>query len=145
MWIRPMLLSDVEQIRKLESDIFKSPWSENSLKDSVESQLDYAFVMENDYKIAAYIIFRVNCTEAELFRIATDKCGRKTGCGHKLMEFMFARLREMNVKKVFLEVRSQNVNAVRLYKQYGFKNTGIRKGYYSDPTDDAILMEGKLC
>ncbi|MBF1261124.1 MAG: ribosomal protein S18-alanine N-acetyltransferase [Lachnoanaerobaculum sp.] len=129
MWIRPMLLSDVEAIRRLESDIFSDAWSENNIK---------------DYRVLAYIVFRVNEDEAELFRIATDMQYRGLGCGHKLMNFMISNLRDMKVKKVFLEVRCKNEDAISLYEHYGFKKIGIRKEYYSDPTDDALLMEGYI-
>ena len=92
----------------------------------------------------AYIVFRVNADEAELFRIATDKNYRGLGCAHKLMNFMISNLRDMKVKKVFLEVRCQNAEAIRLYEHYGFKKLGIRKEYYSNPIDDALLMEGHI-
>jgi len=144
MWIRPMLLSDVEVIRSLESDIFSDAWSENNIKDSIESKFDYCVVIEEDYRVLAYIIFRVNMDEAELFRIATDKNSRNVGFAHELMNFMISYLRDMKVKKVFLEVRCQNKDAISLYEHYGFKKIGIRKEYYSDPTDDALLMEGYI-
>jgi ribosomal-protein-alanine acetyltransferase len=144
MWIRPMLLSDVEAIRSLESDIFSDAWSENNIKDSIESKFDYCIVIEEDYRVLAYIVFRVNEDEAELFRIATDMQYRGLGCGHKLMNFMISNLRDMKVKKVFLEVRCKNKDAISLYEHYGFKKIGIRKEYYFDPTDDALLMEGYI-
>ena len=123
-----MLLSDVEAIRSLESNIFSDAWSENNIKDSIESKFDYCIVIE----------------EEELFRIATDMQYRGLGCGHKLMNFMISNLRDMKVKKVFLEVRCKNKDAISLYEHYGFKKIGIRKEYYSDPTDDALLMEGYI-
>ena len=144
MWIRPMLVSDIEAIKQLEKDIFGDAWSENNIKDSIESEFDYCVVIEEDYRVLAYIIFRVNADEAELFRIATDRDNRGTGCGHRLMNFMISNLRDMKVKKVFLEVRCQNKDAIRLYEEYGFKKLGIRKEYYHDPTDDALLMEGYI-
>ena len=140
MWIRPMLLSDVDEIRNLECVIFSDAWSENNLKESIMSDMDYCFIMEDEYKIAAYIIFRVNGEEAELFRIATDNEKRKKGCGQKLMTMMMSSLDSMGVKKVFLEVRSQNKPAISLYDRCGFKKIGIRKGYYNDPDDDAFIM-----
>ena len=144
MWIRPMLVSDMEAIKQLEKDIFGDAWSENNIKDSIESKFDYCVVIEEGYRVLAYIIFRVNEDEAELFRIATDKQYRGLGCGHKLMNFMISNLRDMKVKKVFLEVRCQNKDAIRLYEDYGFKKLGIRKEYYNNPTDDALLMEGYI-
>ena len=144
MWIRPMLVSDIEAIKQLEKDIFGDAWSENNIKDSIESEFDYCVVIEEDYRVLAYIIFRVNADEAELFRIATDRDNRGTGCGHRLMNFMISNLRDMKVKKVFLEVRCQNKDAISLYEHYGFKKIGIRKEYYFDPTDDALLMEGYI-
>ena len=144
MWIRPMLVSDMEAIKQLEKDIFGDAWSENNIKDSIESKFDYCVVIEEDYRVLAYIIFRVNMDEAELFRIATDKNSRNVGFAHELMDFMISNLRDMKVKKVFLEVRYQNKDAIRLYEDYGFKKLGIRKEYYNNPTDDALLMEGYI-
>ena len=60
------------------------------------------------------------------------------------MNFMISNLRDMKVKKVFLEVRCKNKDAISLYEHYGFKKIGIRKEYYSAPTDDALLMEGYI-
>ena len=60
------------------------------------------------------------------------------------MNFMISNLRTMKVKKVFLEVRSKNTSAIRLYENYGFKKIGIRREYYNNPTDDALLMEGYI-
>ena len=144
MWLRPMLPSDTEAIRELECDIFSDAWSENNIKDSIESKFDYCMVIEEGYRVLAYIIFRVNMDEAELFRIATDKNSRNFGFAHELMNFMISNLRTMKVKKVFLEVRSKNTAAIRLYENYGFKKIGIRREYYSAPTDDALLMEGYI-
>ena len=144
MWLRPMLPSDTEAIRELECDIFSDAWSEKNIKDSIESKFDYCMVIEEDYRVLAYIIFRVNMDEAELFRIATDKCNRGMGYGHRLMNFMISNLRDMKVKKVLLEVRCQNKDAIRLYEDYGFKKIGIRREYYSNPLDDALLMEGYI-
>ena len=139
-----MLLSDMEAIKQLEKDIFGDAWSENNIKDSIESKFDYCVVIEEDYRVLAYIIFRVNMDEAELFRIATDKNSRNFGFAHELMNFMISNLRTMKVKKVFLEVRSKNTSAIRLYENYGFKKIGIRREYYSAPLDDALLMEGYI-
>lgn len=144
MWIRPMLLSDVEEVRKLERDIFSDAWSENNLKESIISQTDYCFIMENDYKIIAYIIFRVNGDEAELFRIATLAGERKKGCGGQLMDVMMSNLNKMGIKKAFLEVRSENRAAMELYEGFGFKKIGVRKEYYNDPVEDAIIMNAAL-
>lgn len=144
MWLRPMLPSDTEAIRELECDIFSDAWSEKNIKDSIESKFDYCMVIEEGYRVLAYIIFRANMDEAELFRIATDKNSRNVGFAHELMNFMISYLRDMKVKKVFLEVRCQNKDAIRLYEDYGFKKLGIRKEYYNNPTDDALLMEGYI-
>ena len=144
MWIRPMLLSDVAEVRRLERDIFSDAWSENNLKESIISETDYCFIMENDYKIISYIIFRVNGDEAELFRIATLAGERKKGCGGQLMDVMMSNLNKMGIKKAFLEVRSENRGAIGLYEGFGFKRIGVRKEYYNDPVEDAIIMSAAL-
>lgn len=144
MRIRAMLLSDMDEIRKLECNIFSDAWSENNLKESIVSEMDYCFIVENDYRIMSYIIFRINGDEAELFRIATDEKERNKGFGWKLMDIMMSNLTKRGIKRVFLEVRGKNRAAIRLYEGFGFKKIGARKGYYNDPVEDAIIMSAAL-
>ena len=78
--------------------------------------------------------------EAEIYRIAVLPEERERGVGYRLLDFATKTERGRGLETVFLEVRSQNVAAIRLYSSYGFEKVGFRKGYYKNPDDDAIVM-----
>ena len=79
-------------------------------------------------------------TEAEIENICVDESARRTGLGQQLMEEMLQRSTTAGAEKVFLEVRSQNEPAKALYTSAGFIEQYVRKHYYREPDDDAIIM-----
>ena len=94
----------------------------------------------SDGKIAAYIIGRVIAPEGEIYRIATAEGFRRRGIAYRLLDYAIKCEKGRGLECLFLEVRSANVAARNLYRAHGFKIVGERKNYYSNPTDDAIIM-----
>ena len=90
-------------------------------------------------KLAGFALLRC-FDDAELIRIAVDTKQRRHGIGERLLDNLLQEARTREIHNIFLEVRSSNVPAIRLYEKAGFINAGIRKGYYSNPTEDAIIM-----
>jgi ribosomal-protein-alanine N-acetyltransferase len=82
--------------------------------------------------------------EWELENIVIDPAARRKGLGAQLLRELLARAREANSGSVFCEVRESNLAARALYEKLGFAETGRRKGYYSSPTEDAILCRCEL-
>lgn len=78
--------------------------------------------------------------DAELIRIAVDTTFRRQGIGEQLLSDLLQEVRKRDINDIFLEVRSSNEAAIGLYTKAGFINAGVRKGYYSNPTEDAIIM-----
>ena len=87
-----------------------------------------------------YIAFRLCGDEAELYKIAVLPEMRKNGYARKMMEYMTERSRSGKAERILLEVRENNTAAVSLYKRFGFAVDGVRKNYYKNPTENAILM-----
>ena len=87
-----------------------------------------------------YCVLRILADEGEIQRIAVDPAFRRRGAGRKLMEAMAALGRMKGVREVALEVRESNEGARKLYESYGFKQEAVRKEYYHNPTEDAIIM-----
>jgi ribosomal-protein-alanine N-acetyltransferase len=95
-------------------------------------------------RFAGYVDFWVVPPDIELLNIAVDPDYRRRGLGRMLLDVVERRGRERGGEQVFLEVRRSNLGAQRLYEAAGFSQCGIRKGYYSDNGEDAILLTRNL-
>jgi ribosomal-protein-alanine N-acetyltransferase len=81
--------------------------------------------------------------EGDVLNVAVKKDRQREGIGNFLMESMIRLAAEREISIIHLEVRKSNETAIRLYERLGFERDGIRKGYYTDPVEDAILMTKK--
>ena len=131
--------NNLEQIAKMESDYFTDSWSENSVKIQIKNQK--VIVIKYNEDILGYCIFMVAAYEGEILRIATLENMRQSGIGRKLLSSVISEMRESGVNEVFLEVRAGNVAAIALYESIGFQKIGIRKGYYKNNGEDAVLYK----
>lgn len=137
---RRMEPKDLETAAKLEHACFSDAWSEKLLADSMNSSWDTLFTAEYRGEVCGYGALRVLAGEGEIQRIAVFPEHRRLGIGRKLMEVMVAFSESQGAADMTLEVRAGNVAAITLYKSYGFVEEGLRKGYYHDPTEDALIM-----
>jgi ribosomal-protein-alanine N-acetyltransferase len=87
-----------------------------------------------------FVIASLLPPEAELETIAVAPSGQRQGVGSRLLSVLAEELRNEHVNQLILEVRASNLAALRFYRAYGFKQTGRRTRYYSDPEEDAVLM-----
>jgi len=92
------------------------------------------------FLICGYAIMRQVGEDGELLKIVVEKTSRGNGLGDILMEAVLDHTEERGFKAVFLEVRVGNIAATRLYEKHGFKSVRIRKDYYNEPFEDAIVM-----
>ena len=91
-----------------------------------------------------FLVARYLAPEWELENIVVAPSARHQGIGQQLIDAWLKHIRETNSAEVFLEVRESNAAARSLYEKNGFQQTGRRKGYYSDPIEDAILYRKSL-
>lgn len=144
--VRKLEVSDIVKLAKLENQVFSDAWSEDILNALIKNSFDYAYIVQNSkFEIIAYINYRVIIDEAELMRIAVLPKYRGQKIGDDLVKYMFKNIEQKNINIVRLEVRSSNISALKLYKSNGFIESGIRKDYYNNPNEDAIIMEKKIC
>ena len=78
--------------------------------------------------------------EISICNVAVSESHRGKGVGSALVGYLLDFARKNQVKSLFLEVRESNINAISLYKKFGFEKTGLSKNHYSSPTENAILM-----
>lgn len=138
--VRPMTGLDIQEVSELERVCFSESWSENLIRSGLDSRLDTYFVYVHHGQIQGYSVIRVLADEGEIQRIAVYPECRGQGIARKLMDAMVAFSRSRGVRAIALEVRESNVGARKLYESYGFKEEALRRGYYHNPKEDAVIM-----
>lgn len=140
MDFRRSVPQDATGIAELEGEIFSDPWSYRDVQDLICTEGGMCFTALEDGKVIAYVIGRLIAPEGEIYRVAVAPHKRKRGIGYRLLDYAVKTSKGHGLERLFLEVRSRNIPAIKLYTAYGFKEIGIRKNYYKDPQDDAIVM-----
>ena len=138
--VREMQPEDVFGVSEIERISFSDSWSLESVKDGLESSLDTWLVLEEGGDLLGYCVFRIIAGEGELLRIAVLPEYRGRGLSKKLMGRLVEYSRKKGVESLSLEVRESNKKARNLYKSYGFEEETIRKNYYLDPCENAVIM-----
>ena len=117
----------------------------NSILDEFNSPhidtLNSEYLLYDDKGIINYTFIQ---DEAEIYFLYVEKDYRKQNIGGKLLEEMLSECRMNNCHQVFLEVRKNNIPAINLYKKYGFVPISVRKNYYSNPKEDAIILKKEV-
>jgi [ribosomal protein S18]-alanine N-acetyltransferase len=142
--IKKMSEQNIEDIIEIEKLHFPNPLSRNSFLCELNNNYSYFFVVFFEERAIGYFGFHIIFDEAELLTICVKSEYSREGIGSFIIKTIFEKCKSANVKKIFLEVRSENLTAINLYKKNGFKEIGIRKNYYSRPIDDALIMERNL-
>jgi len=149
---------DIPQILDIEKEAFSPPWTHDALLDELCKEDSYFIVARDNTAKSQTDVFAtlepspcLNCVlgyalvrqvgdDRELLKIAVEKTARGNGIGDLLMCAVLDHAEENMLKPIFLEVRVGNIAATRLYEKHGFKSVRIRKDYYNDPYEDAIIM-----
>jgi ribosomal-protein-alanine N-acetyltransferase len=140
MEIRRLAPKDVGPVCALEEEIFSDPWSESSVVSAISTVGGMCYGAFEGGQAVAYLLARVIAPEGEIYRIATAPFARRRGIAYRLLDYAVKCEKGRGLECLFLEVRSRNIPARNLYRAYGFKEVGERKNYYSNPTDDAVIM-----
>ena len=138
--IVPMDRSHIPQIAALERECFSTPWSEAMLTEVLfDAQASFIVAESEDGGVLGYAGLQVVLDEGYIDNIAVDPNARRHGVADGLLD-VFCRFGEANLAFLTLEVRESNAPAIALYRKHGFEEAGRRKGYYTKPTEDAVIM-----
>lgn len=144
MQIRPMTIQDCEQVAAIEAVSFSVPWSLRAFTDTVEKDNFRYFVAEDNGEILGYCGFLFVLDEAEIPNVCVKASARKQGVGKQMMQVLIEEAGKLGIAMLFLEVRESNTAARRLYESLGFEENGIRKNFYEQPVEHAVLMSKTL-
>jgi [ribosomal protein S18]-alanine N-acetyltransferase len=139
--LRKMQEADLREISVIEESAFPDPWPESSFRDCL--RLGYVCrVLEHHFMIQAYGIIAIETATAHILNLCVRAESRRRGWGHAMLNHLLDLARAHRVNIVFLEVRSSNLPAIKLYHSMGFTRVGIRENYYPNPGagEDAVVM-----
>jgi ribosomal-protein-alanine N-acetyltransferase len=144
--IGEMKEADLDRVVAIEKRSFIAPWSKRLFRETISFPLSFNLVIRKrvDNEVVGYANFYVIGNEVQVLNIAIDPESRKKGCAAKLLGYAIGVLSADKAKEFFLEVRTSNADAIRLYQDFGFEKIGIRKKYYTETNEDALVMRLKV-
>ncbi|SNX53091.1 ribosomal protein S18-alanine N-acetyltransferase [Thermoanaerobacterium sp. RBIITD] len=139
--IRCMKKCDIDKVLEIENLCFSVPWTRESfLMEITKNKCAHYIVAEVDGKTVGYGGFWVVIDEGHITNIAVHPDFRGLGIGSAIVEGLINLAKKKGITSMTLEVRATNFIAQSLYKKYGFRPVGKRRGYYQDNNEDAIIM-----
>ncbi|MDL4841950.1 ribosomal protein S18-alanine N-acetyltransferase [Aquibacillus rhizosphaerae] len=139
--IRQMTVMDIDRVAQIEATSFSIPWTKDIYyKELTENPYAFYFVVEKDGLICGFCGLWVVIDEAQITNIAIDPNYRGKKYGKALFQYVINQAIALGSARLSLEVRVSNLVAQNLYKNYGLVPGGIRKNYYTDNNEDALVM-----
>ncbi len=130
----------LDALAELERICFSQPWSRESLAEELENDSAYFFVAETDGEVSGYAGFIITAGQSYITNVAVSPKYRRMGIATMLFERLFNIAEKYGLEFISLEVRPTNTAAVSLYSSLGFEEIGLRKNFYRNPTEDALIM-----
>ncbi|MFT9600963.1 ribosomal protein S18-alanine N-acetyltransferase [Mesobacillus sp.] len=138
---RHMTVDDLDEVMEVEVNSFTIPWSREAFfNELTKNQFAQYLIVEVDQKVVGYCGVWIIVDEAHITNIALLPEYRGLKLGEALMAKVMELAREIGAIRMTLEVRVSNMRAQNLYRKFGFEEGAIRKQYYTDNMEDAIVM-----
>jgi ribosomal-protein-alanine N-acetyltransferase len=143
--LRPMRVSDLDQILSIEQQSFASPWKrEHFLHELEQNRWALNLVADRGRELIGYACLWLIDDELKINNIAVHPATRRCGYGRWFLLSILDLAIERGCRTATLEVRPSNIAALKLYRKHGFEETGRRRNYYAAEGEDAILMSARL-
>jgi ribosomal-protein-alanine N-acetyltransferase len=138
----PMTDRDLEEVLRIETDIYPFPWTRINFADALHAGYSGWTLRTDGGVMTAYGLMMLVLDEAHLLNLSVARHAQRQGVGWRTLEWMAEVARGHSARTMLLEVRPSNAAAARLYRRYGFEQIGVRRGYYPsyDGREDAIVM-----
>ena len=139
--IRKLTLGDLSDIERIEQRVYPTPWSRSMFAGELAKPSSIclgAFDVEG--RIAGYLIVSRYVDAWHIMNVAVDDVRRRAGIASRLLESLFELTAGDAHRGYTLEVRISNKGAIALYEGFGFEASGVRRGYYTDNREDALIM-----
>ena len=140
MTITKMRPEHASQVAELEKLCFSDPWSEKSVASELENELALWLVALEGETLAGYVGSQTVMGETDMMNIAVAPAFRRQGIARELIQALVRDLKERASHSLTLEVRASNAPARALYDMLGFQQVGLRRNYYHNPKEDALIL-----
>lgn len=138
--IRKISENDIEAVASVEAEIFPDPWSVKSIKETYENSSACILGAYKEECLIGYVIFYYVLDEGEIARIAVSPSYRRQGVADQIFAGLLDFCAEKEISRILLDVRVSNEPAIAFYRKSGFSDDGIRKNFYDNPKEHALLM-----
>ncbi len=134
---------DLAAIVEIEHASFTNPWTREMFEHELEhAEVSHTLVIRTpDGRVAGFCIYWVVFDEIHINNLAIRPECRRAGLGAALLRPSLGEAARCGGRRATLEVRRSNASAIRLYERFGFRPAGIRHAYYSNPVEDALVLE----
>ncbi|HEX6489925.1 MAG TPA: ribosomal protein S18-alanine N-acetyltransferase [Gaiellaceae bacterium] len=140
--LRPLQMRDLNAIETIERASYPTPWSRSMFASELAKPSSIclgAFDLESG-ELVGYLVISRYVDAWHVMNVAVDPAQRRRGVATTLLERLFELTAGRGRRGYTLEVRVSNSEAIALYERLGFKPRGIRRGYYTDNREDALIM-----
>jgi len=138
--IRTLELADLGAIESIEQRAYPTPWSRSMFASELAKPTSICLGAFEGEDLLGYVINSRYVDAWHIMNVAVDPDHQRRGVATSLLERLFELTREDERRGYTLEVRVSNADAIRLYEKLGFEARGIRRGYYTDNREDALIM-----
>ena len=141
--IRRMTEEDLEEILAIEQASYRTPWSRRAFEGEIRAPQAHPLVLgQSDPPfVIGYVCSWRTMDECHILNVAVHPSFRRMGIASQMIDHLLEKCRAEGILHYFLEVRVSNEGAISLYKKYGFKVCGVRRRYYADTGEDALIMQ----
>jgi ribosomal-protein-alanine N-acetyltransferase len=138
--IRRLSIGDLPEIEEIEQRAYRTPWSRSMFASELAKGTSICLGAFEGDQIVGYIVNSRYVDAWHVMNVAVDPDYQRRGIATRLLERLFELTDEDDGRGYTLEVRVSNREAIRLYEKLGFQRHGIRRGYYTDNREDALIM-----
>ncbi len=141
--IEPLLgEDDLTGLLEVENESFTNPWTREMYDWELQNRTvcHIYLVRTPECRVAGFCAFWLVVDEIHINNVALRPAFRARGLGTALLTHVLAEARRLGARRATLEVRASNIGAQRLYQRLGFAQTGLRRRYYTNPVEDAVIL-----
>jgi ribosomal-protein-alanine N-acetyltransferase len=138
--IRRLALGDLDDVEAIEKRAYRTPWSRSMFASELAKPASICLGAYEGDQLVGYVINSRYVDAWHVMNVAVSPSHQRRGIATQLLEHLFELTRDDERRGYTLEVRISNADAIRLYERLGFERRGIRRGYYTDNREDALIM-----
>ncbi len=135
---RPMRAEDLDAVTALETAAFSRPWKREDFSAALQKE-EYLYFVAEEGRVLGVAGLIMTPPEADISNVSVAQEARRRGIAGGLLRALLSEGRRRGLKDFTLEVRASNSAAIALYEGLGFICEGVRKAFYSDPREDALI------